>query len=135
MNTTDEYCIVCGQDGPLRREQKSAEFDIRGKTLHIEYPVKACPSCGTTETEQGVDPAEIAFAQYRKREGLLTPEQIKEIRKRHQLSQKAFAALLNISEATINRYEGGGLQDVAHDQAIKELNARLQQNNEKNKDG
>ena len=34
-------------------------------------------------------------------------------------AQKSFAALLGMSEATINRYEGGGLQDEAHDQAIR----------------
>ena len=119
MNTTDEYCIACGQDGPLRRERKSAEFDVRGETLHIEYPVKACPSCGTTEVEQSVDPSEIAFAEYRKRKQLLTPERIKEIRERYLLSQKSFAALLGMSEATINRYDGGGIQAEAHDQAIR----------------
>ena len=74
MSTTDEYCIVCGQDGPLRHEQKPTEFDVRGETLSFEVPVKVCPSCGTTETEVGVDPAEIAFAEYRKRKRLLTPE-------------------------------------------------------------
>lgn len=119
MNTTDEYCIDCGQDGPLRRERKSMEFDIRGETLHIEVPLIVCPSCGTTEVEEGVDPAEIAFAEYRKRKRLLTPKRVKEIRKGYSLSQKSFAALLGMSEATINRYEGGGLQDEAHDQAIR----------------
>lgn len=119
MNTTDEYCIVCGQDGPLRHERKPMEFDVRGETLSFEVPVNICPSCGTTEAEPGVDPAEIAFAEYRERNQLLTPEQVKEIRKRYSLSQKSFAALLGMSEATINRYEGGGLQDEAHDQAIR----------------
>lgn len=131
----DEYCLDCGQDGPLHREMKSTEFDIRGETLHIEYPAKTCLSCGTSELEAGMLPAEIAFVQYRKDKGLLTPKQMKEIRKRHSLSQKSFAALLGISEATINCYEGGGLQDVDHDRAIKKLDARLQQDNEQDKDG
>ena len=119
MNVTDEYCVVCGQDGPLRHEQKATEFDVRGETLHFQVPVRVCPSCGTTEVEEGLDPAEMAFAEYRKRKGLLTPQQIREIRQRYRLSQKSFAALLGMSESTINRYEGGGLQDEAHDQAIR----------------
>ena len=119
MSTTDEYCIICNQDGPLLHEQKFVEFDVRGETLRFKVPMQVCPSCGTTEVEQGVDPAEIAFAKYRKRKRLLTPERVKEIRKQYSLSQKAFAALLGMSEATINRYEGGGLQDEAHDQAIR----------------
>jgi putative zinc finger/helix-turn-helix YgiT family protein len=118
MNEHEEYCIACGQDGPLRREQKATEFDIRGETLRFTVPVKVCPSCGATEAE-GVDPAEIAFAEYRKLKGLLTPEQIREIRDRYRLSQKSFAALLGMSEATINRYEGGGIQDEAYDAALR----------------
>jgi DNA-binding XRE family transcriptional regulator/uncharacterized phage-associated protein len=49
----------------------------------------------------------------------LTPERIREIRKKYHLSQKTFAAILGMSEATINRYEGGGLQDAAHDATIR----------------
>ena len=113
MSTSEDYCIVCGQDGPLRHERKPTEFDVRGETLSFEIPVTTCPSCGTTEAEQGVDPAEIAFAEYRRRKQLLTPQRVNDIRKRYSLSQKSFAALLGMSEATINRYEGGGLQGPA----------------------
>jgi putative zinc finger/helix-turn-helix YgiT family protein len=119
MSTTDEYCIVCGQDGPLKHAQKATEFDVRGETLSLQVPVTVCPSCGTTEVERGIDPAKMAFAEYRERKGLLTPERIRAIRKRYKLSQKSLAALLGMSEATINRYERGGLQDAAHDAAIR----------------
>jgi putative zinc finger/helix-turn-helix YgiT family protein len=118
MNAHEEYCIACGHDGPLHREQKATEFAVRGETLRIIVPVKICPSCGVTEAE-GVDPAEIAFSEYRKLKGLLTPEAIRKLRERYKLSQKSLAALLGMSEATINRYEGGGLQDEAHDAALR----------------
>lgn len=119
MNTTCEYCIICGQEGPLRHEQKATEFAVRGETLRFEVPVKVCPSCGTTEVETGIDPAEIALAEYRRRRNLLTPGQIRGLRQRYRLSQKSLAALLGMSEATINRYEGGSLQDEAHDAALR----------------
>jgi putative zinc finger/helix-turn-helix YgiT family protein len=118
MSTTDEYCVVCGQDGPLRREARLTEFHVRGETLRFAVPMKVCPGCGTAEAD-GVDPAEIAFSEYRNRKGLLTPEQIRKLRERYKLSQKSLAALLGMSEATINRYEGGGLQDEAHDAALR----------------
>lgn len=114
-----DYCVICGDDREFRHERKPTEFEVRGETLKFDVPVKVCPSCGTTEVEEGVDPAEIAFSEYRKRKGLLTPEEIKSIRKRFRLSQKSLAALLGMSEATVNRYEAGGLQDEAHDQAIR----------------
>lgn len=115
------YCVICGDDREFRHEQRPTEFEVRGETLVFEVPVKVCPTCGTVEEEEGVDPAETAFGEFRKRKGLLTPEEIKSIRKRFRLSQKSLAALLGMSEASVNRYEGGGLQDEAHDQAIRAL--------------
>jgi len=44
---------------------------------------------------------------------------MRQIRKRYRLSQKSFAALLGMSEATINRYEKGALQDQTHDTAMR----------------
>lgn len=120
MTTTNtDYCVVCGDDREFRYERRPTEFEIRGQTLSFEVPVKVCPGCDTVEEEEGVDPAVIGFVEYRKRRGLLTPEEIKDIRKRYRLSQKSLASLLGMSEATVNRYEGGGLQDEAHDQAIR----------------
>ena len=112
-----DYCVVCG-DEQIRHESRQMEFDVRGETMQIDVPVKLCAACGAIE-QTDVDPAELAFTRYRREKGLLTPEEIKDVRKRFRLSQKSLAALLGMSEATINRYEGGGLQDEAHDQAIR----------------
>ncbi len=111
------YCVVCDEERSFRHEQQSVEFEVRGETLAFDVPVKVCDACGVIEDE--VDPAEIAFQMYREKGGLLTPQQIREIRERYKLSQKSLAALLGMSEATINRYEGGGIQDEAHDTAIR----------------
>ena len=120
MSTTNtEYCVICGDERHLRHETRRTEFDVRGETLVLDVPVKVCGSCGTVEEEDGIDPAEMAFAEFRRRRGLLAPEEIKAIRKNYRLSQRSLAAVLGMSEATINRYEGGGLQDEAHDQAIR----------------
>ena len=117
MSTVVDYCVVCGDD-QVRHEKKQLDFDVRGQTMHVEVPVRVCSACGSTY-QTDADPAELAFAEYRDQTGLLTPADIKSIRKRYSLSQRSFAALLGMSEATINRYEGGGLQDEAHDQAIR----------------
>lgn len=117
MSTILDYCVVCG-DEQVCHENKQMDFDVRGLTMRVEVPVKVCSACGTTY-QSDVDPAELAFAKYREQKGLLSPTEVKSIRKRFRLSQKSFAALLGMSEATINRYEGGGLQDEAHDQAIR----------------
>ncbi len=61
------YCVVCGDDREFRHERKRTEFDIRGETVVFDVPVKVCPDCGTVEEEEGVDPAVIAFREYRRR--------------------------------------------------------------------
>jgi len=115
--TNTDYCVVCGDYRDFRHERWRTEFEVRGETLVFDVPVGVCLTCGAAKDE--VDPAEIAFTKYRRRKGLLTPEEIKSIRECYRLSQKSLAALLGMSEATVNRYEGGGLQDEAHDQAIR----------------
>ena len=100
-------------------ELKCMEFDVRGETVLLDVPVRVCAACGTFEYEPGVDPAAMAFAEYRRRKDLLTPEQIKGLRNRYRLSQKSLAVLLGMSEATINRYERGALPDSAHDAALR----------------
>jgi len=116
-----EFCVVCAVDRPIRREQQEVEYEVRGEKVSIALPVKICDACGTSEIDEtaGCDPVEAAYAAYRERKGLLSPQQILALRKRYHLSQKTLAALLGMSEATINRYEGGGLQDAAHDATIR----------------
>lgn len=57
---------------------------------------------------------ENIYRQYRKKKGLLTPEQIKNIREKYGLSQRAFSRILGWGEITVHRYENGALQSRAH---------------------
>ncbi|MBN2217131.1 MAG: DUF4065 domain-containing protein [Pirellulales bacterium] len=118
-DTLTNYCVVCGKDREFEHRQQPTEFEVRGETLVFDVPVSVCMTCGTMETEKDVDPAEMAFALYREKHDLLTPKEIKEIRTLYRLSQRSLADLLGMSEATINRYEKGGLQDESHDIAIR----------------
>jgi DNA-binding transcriptional regulator YiaG len=58
------------------------------------------------------------FSEYRKLKGLLTPEAIRKLRERYRLSQKSLTALLGMSEATINRYEGGGGRGAGRERTL-----------------
>jgi len=118
-NTEHEFCVVCGDDRTFLCERQQVAYDVRGETVEFGVDVQVCEKCRTVQQRDDTDLAAAAFAEYRRRRGLLTPEQIKAIRQRYNLSQRSLAALLGMSEATINRYEGGGLQDEAHDQAIR----------------
>ena len=73
--------------------------------------------------------------EYRRLKGLLTDEEIKEIRSQYNLSQRDFALALGLGEVTITRYESKTVQEKAQDEIIKQCkNPRLFLSNlEKNK--
>ena len=58
---------------------------------------------------------------YRKAEGLLTSEEICDIRKKYNITQKDICILLGWGEKTITRYESHQVQDKAHDSILKKL--------------
>lgn len=52
---------------------------------------------------------------YRRKQGLLTTEDISSIRGKYNISQSALCLLLGWGKKTITRYEGHQIQDAAHD--------------------
>lgn len=117
------FCHQCDQ---------LTDFEIRDNVL-IQYPVRdvvipilgklaICSKCGKEVNHLEVDEENqrIAFNQYRIEKGVLTPEQIKEIRNKYNLNQRDFSRLLGFGEITISRYERGSLPTAAHNQIIRE---------------
>ena len=118
------FCPTCEEEREFHRETHEEEYDVRGEKIALTVPVLVCPVCKSSVVEETYgDPIDHVFAEYRQRRGLLTPEGIRGIRNRYYLSQRALATLLGMSEATINRYEGGGLQDEAHDNMLRACGA------------
>ena len=114
------YCPSCEEEQSFRFEDREQEYDVRGEVITLTVPLWVCPVCGETivDDEFG-DPIEKAYEAYRKRKGLLTPADIQDIRTRWGLSQAAFASLLGMSQATINRYEHGSIQQEKEDELIR----------------
>jgi putative zinc finger/helix-turn-helix YgiT family protein len=96
-------------------------FPVRGEDIEVETEVAVCPECGEDLSIEELDilALEKAFAEYRLRHGLLSPEEIRQIRERYGLSQRAFALVLGWGEITVHRYEAGSLQDPAHDTQLR----------------
>ncbi|MBN2272092.1 MAG: DUF4065 domain-containing protein [Sedimentisphaerales bacterium] len=119
--TSEEFCPNCEEYRKTRMQARTESYDVRGRNISISIQVKVCETCGQNIGSDTNDQEilEAVYAEYRHQEDLLTPEKIRGIRKRYQLSQKSLAVLLGMSEASINRYERGGVQDKAHDAAIR----------------
>jgi putative zinc finger/helix-turn-helix YgiT family protein len=117
----EAFCPSCEEYRQTKVVDRKERYTVRGREIEVPVRAEVCTACGETlgSDEQDQQVLDALHAEYRRQTDLLTPERIKEIRQRYRLSQKSFAALLGMSEATINRYERGALQDPAHDTAIR----------------
>jgi len=114
------YCPMCETERTFRAEARREEYDVRGEKIALDVPRRICQKCGEAEIDEAFgDPTLKLYAEYRRRHGLLTPDQIRTIREKYALSQAALAALLGTSPATLARYEGGSIQDKAYDQLLR----------------
>ncbi|MCX5682157.1 MAG: type II toxin-antitoxin system MqsA family antitoxin [Planctomycetota bacterium] len=117
----DKYCPTCDAYRSFTEGPKEETYSVRGESISVQVTVAKCDSCGQELFDENRDGAllERVYSEYRAKEGLLSPQEIANVREQYGLSQQAFALLLGMSQATINRYEQGGLQDSAHDQMIR----------------
>jgi len=116
-----QYCPRCKDDVQTRVEGRDEVFKVRGDPIAIQTAVAVCPKCGEDLFDEALEEKNIAAAYnaYRRKHRLLTPGEIRELRERYGLSQRALAQLLGWGEVTVNRYENGALQNRAHDTVLR----------------
>jgi putative zinc finger/helix-turn-helix YgiT family protein len=114
-------CTSCRSSVAAKIESRIETFPVRGEDVEVESQVAVCPKCGEDLWLEELDQLALqkAFQEYRIRHGLLSPEEIRQIRERYGLSQRAFSLLLGWGEITVHRYEAGSLQDSAHDAQLR----------------
>ena len=115
------FCTNCRSPVAATIEARMETFPVRGEDIEVETQVAVCPECGEDLSVDELDrlALEKAFDEYRLRHGLLSPEEVGQIRERYGLSQRAFALVLGWGEITVHRYEAGSLQDPAHDTQLR----------------
>ncbi len=108
MYKDGDMCPICGV-GTIKVERKPETFEYKGKTLTLELTVYSCDVCG----EDFFDDEEMRKHQktikdfQRRVDGLLTSEEIKQIREKYGLSQRELARILGVAEKSIAKYEAG----------------------------
>jgi putative zinc finger/helix-turn-helix YgiT family protein len=114
-------CFECGQTVAPRIESRQETLPVRGEPTQVASRVAVCPECGSDVSIEELDNATLvaAFNLYREKHGLMTPEEMVRLRKRYGLGVRAFSLLLGWGEITLHRYEGGSLQDAAHEAALR----------------
>jgi putative zinc finger/helix-turn-helix YgiT family protein len=118
-------CPACENETAIECGAREETLSVRGVPIKIEAEVQRCTSCGEifATVDQEERNFQKAYRQYRKARRMVQPEDIRQLRERYGLGQRAFSRLLGWGEITLHRYESGGLQDEAHDHTLRLLQA------------
>ena len=115
-----KYCENCDKEVSAKVVKRKEVFPVCGENTEVSAKVLVCSECGEEMFCEEFDSQTLinAYNAYRMKHKLLLPDEIKTIREQYGLSQRSFAKLLNWGDKTIYRYEGGSLQDRAHNSML-----------------
>jgi putative zinc finger/helix-turn-helix YgiT family protein len=115
------FCPNCEEYTETTFGIEKEVYNVRGEPIEIEAEVTICQKCGEKifDEERDSRNLEKAYSLYRDKHNLLPPDEIRLIREKYGLSQRALSRLLGWGEITIHRYENGAIQDNAHDKLLR----------------
>lgn len=121
------FCEKCNKWQQGAVSKKSEDYQVYDDTVNVCADVLICPSCGSEMYCEELDNSTLnkAYSAYRQKHFLLSPDDIKNIRDKYKLSQRALSRLLNWGDKTIYRYEQGSLQDKSHNSLLFYINNPL----------
>ncbi len=118
-----DACRVCGTPGlttELVRDPFICGVGEDAVELTADVPVHTCSACDLSYT--GEEAAMRKHEAVCRHLGLLTPGEIRDIRKGYEMSQAAFARTTGFGEATVARWERGEvMQNVSSDRYLRLL--------------
>ena len=119
---SEETCFDC--DSPVARTWGAHTFTYglgaAAVELTVDLPIHVCPACGLEYLDDEAETLkhEAVCAHL----GVLSPNEIREIRRMHGMSRAAFSKATGLGEATLNRWENGILiQSAANDRYLRLL--------------
>lgn len=112
----DVSCPKCDEIMTPDIVEKKIIIEIHKEKIEVNAERAKCTNCGEEFlVENIIDGYDEAYDLYRQKHNLLSPAEIETIRKKYDLSKKAFSILLGFGEITVQRYEKGAIQDRTHD--------------------
>ena len=115
------FCPNCEEYTEATLGMEKEVYYVRGESTEIEAEITICQKCGMKifDEERDSRNLEKAYTHYREIHNLLSPDEIRTIREKYGLSQRAVSRLLGWGEITIHRYENGAIQDNVHDSTLR----------------
>ncbi len=127
VRTFERDCPICNEVHLIEERKKIERIIFKEVEVEFEKHYFICNL--TKESENKFVSAELmdenllrARNAYRIRKGLLTSNEIVNIRNKYNLSQSDFSTLLGWGEVTISRYENKTIQDETYDQSMRMVN-------------
>lgn len=123
--TTRTFPKRCGKCGQKQMQLATVSYantiEHDGRTYRVEIPALTVPRCANCQAISIDDEADRQISSaFRLEARLLTPEEIRNGREKLGLTQKQFASLLGVGEATISRWETGAqIQQRAMDRFLR----------------
>ncbi len=114
-------CPNCEKKTDVQHIKTTEDITVKGEKINVPVEYYKCLECGVEfdDPKTKHDPLAIAFKVYRRRHGMMQPEEIRELRQKYGLTQKEFCKLLGWGEVTLSRYENGALQDSTHNTILQ----------------
>jgi putative zinc finger/helix-turn-helix YgiT family protein len=117
----DDACPICGTR--MRRQGTGASLSVNGEQISVpDFPHLRCPKCreAVLSLAEARELQRRAIERYRAKYRLLSADQIRAIRNRHNLTQADLARLLRLGGNTISRWEAGrNVQTAAMDVLLR----------------
>ncbi len=117
-------CPICNKVHELEFKTRETQGFIKGEVVEYEEKYFECLDTDSEENEfasASMMDENLLGARdaYRIKNGLLTSDEIAEIRKFYELTQHEFSSLLGWGEVTVTRYESKTIQDETYDHLMR----------------
>lgn len=125
LQSENKLCLSCMEKHRVDLVAVVEQNTLRDEKVEFTAVYQYCSNAETFfETEDMIRANDLVLKDaYRKRAGLLTSKEIRNIREIYGVSQKDLAAILDWGLATITRYENYQVQDRAHDDVLRAIEA------------
>lgn len=124
VSTIEMDCPVCNKVHLLDQRKRVSQALVKEEIVDYEEVYYLCSLSDEEENEfvsAGIMDENLLRARdaYRQKKGLLTSNEIADIRNYYGLTQSDFAALLGWGEVTVTRYESKTIQDETYDNIMR----------------
>ena len=125
LNSKIKLCLSCMEEHEVQQVEIIEENIFKEELVRYPARYEYCSNTDTYTTyDDTINSNDISFKDaYREKMGLLTSEDIINIRDKYGVSQKDFSKILGWGSSTITRYENHQVQDVVHDDVLRKVNS------------